>query len=216
MIDSEPNYSKYSLEELKCALSSLDETRFPERGSLLRKLISDYSERLQSEWENEILQAKEYLKTDSVDERTLLITNNSSGKKTALFISNLLLLLFIIFTFSKEPSWVGGFLLVVMSFSLVSFFELVAGQLKVSFDKKCLVVAPIGFKLFRREKIISLSNLIKLEQKTITKYYRGVALNSYYLQANFKNGFTECLIQLTSEKEGALIVETINSILAAE
>lgn len=216
MIDSEPDYSKYSLEELKCALSSLDETRLPERGSLLRKLISDYSERLQSEWENEILQAKEFLKTDSEEERTLLITNNSSGTKTTLFISNLLLLLFILFTFSKEPSWVGGTLLVVMSFLLVSLFELVAGQLKVSLDKKCLVVAPIGFKLFRRKKIISLSNSIKLEQKTITKYYRGVAINSYYLQANFKNETTEHLILLTSEKEGLLIVETINSILAAE
>ena len=78
MIDEEPRYSEYSLDELKCALRNLDEERFPERDAQLRSLVSEESRILNNERGNQIAKARDFLEKSLDGENTLLFINSSS------------------------------------------------------------------------------------------------------------------------------------------
>jgi hypothetical protein len=216
MIDKEPRYSQYSLDELKCALSSLDEERFPERSTQLRSLISEQPRILNNERESQIAKARDFLEKDLDGENTLLITNSSSGSKTALLVANIFVTLLLIFGFLNEPEWLSGVILVVMLVAVIWLFEHVTGQLKVSFDREYLNITHLGLKFLRRNKKIPLSNITRILQETKTTSARGFPVNTYLLQAQLNNGNVQHLTVLKTEQEGLLIAEKINRVISRD
>jgi hypothetical protein len=216
MIDEEPRYSEYSLDELKCALRSLDEERFPKRGTQLRNLISEQSRILNNQRESQIAKARNFLEKDLDGENTLLITNSSSGSKTALLVANIFITLLLIFGFLNEPTWLAGLILVVMLLVVIGLFEHVTGQLKVSVDREYLNITHLGLTFLRRNKKIPLSKITRISQETKTTSARGFPVNTYLLQAQLNNGSVQRLTVLKTEQESLLIAEKINRVISRD
>lgn len=214
MINREPNYLEYSLDELKCALIGLDEERFPERSALIRNLISEQGKRLKNERENEIIRTLEFLEKDLDGEHTIFTTSSSSGSKTVTLVANLFLTLFFIFYFLIEPTWLLGLTIAFFILMVVGLFELVTGQVKVSLDKEYLNITQLGLKLIRRSKKIPLNDIISVSLNTTTISAKGFPVNTYSLQAQLKNGSVQTLTVLKTEQEGLLIAEQINSVIS--
>lgn len=214
MLQEEPNYSEYDLEDLKCALSGLDEERFPERGALLRGLISEQLQRLDTERQVKQSNAREFLEKAVDGQHTLLTTNSGSVSKTVLFSGNLLLVVLLIFIFTDEPSWSSGGTLALLLLTLAALFEQASGQLKVSFDKNNLTITQLGFKFLRRNKTIPLADIKVISLQTIKVYSKGFPVHTYILQAQLNNGFAQRLTVVKSEQEGLEVADQINSVIS--
>jgi hypothetical protein len=214
MLQEEPNYSGYDLEDLKCALSGLDEERFPERGALLRGLISEQLQRLDTERQVKQSNAREFLEKAVDGQHTLLTTNSGSVSKTVLFSGNLLLVVLLIFIFTDEPSWSSGGTLALLLLTLAALFEQASGQLKVSFDKNNLTITQLGFKFLRRNKTIPLADIKVISLQTIKVYSKGFPVHTYILQAQLNNGFAQRLTVVKSEQEGLEVADQINSVIS--
>ena len=214
MLQEEPNYSGCDLEDLKCALSGLDEERFPERGALLRGLISEQLQRLDTERQVKQSNAREFLEKAVDGQHTLLTTNSGSVSKTVLFSGNLLLVVLLIFIFTDEPSWSSGGTLALLLLTLAALFEQASGQLKVSFDKNNLTITQLGFKFLRRNKTIPLADIKVISLQTIKVYSKGFPVHTYILQAQLNNGFAQRLTVVKSEQEGLEVADQINSVIS--
>ena len=214
MLQEEPNYSEYDLEDLECALSGLDEERFPERGALLRGLISEQLQRLDTERQVKQSNAREFLEKALDGQHTLLTTNSGSVSKTVLFTGNLLLTVLLIFIFIDEPSWSSGGFTALLLLTLAALFEQASGQLKVSFDKNNLTITQLGFKFLRRNKTIPLTDINVISLQTIKVYSKGFPVHTYILQAKLHSGFAQRLTVVKSEQEGLEIADQINSVIS--
>lgn len=214
MLQEEPNYSEYDLEDLKCALSGLDEERFPERGALLRGLISEQLQRLDTERQVKQSNAREFLEKALDGQHTLLTTNSGSVSKTVLFSGNLLLTVLLIFIFIDEPSWSSGGCIALLLLILAALFEQASGQLKVSFDKNNLTITQLGFRFLRRNKTIPLTDIKAISLQTIKVYNKGFPVHTYILQAQLNSGFAQRLTVVKSEQEGLDVADQINSVIS--
>lgn len=213
MINKEPDYSGYSIDDLKCALSSIDEAKYPERANHLKDLIAKHQTLLSKEKERKIKRAKEHLQKSGEVEYELLKTNSFSGSKVALFVGNLIVTLAIVFHFFKEPTIARGVASISMILLVVGLLELAISQLKVSLDNRNLYITQLGFKLFRRNKTIPLSIIKSISQKTTSTTAKGIQVKTYFLQALLKNGDTQHLTSVKTEEEGLRIADIINRVI---
>ncbi|WP_395338931.1 hypothetical protein PN836_013105 [Ningiella sp. W23] len=208
-----PDYSRYNLEELRCALASIDQQRYPERVASLNQHI-EAKTRIEKSALNEHYRQLAKQLEKSRNEPVILHTVNMRNIKhvfafICVFSSMCLAAMHSYYYSSAFSFFFSIFFLVLVILSAEKLFK--TAELLVI--DNALIKKYGKFQLFLRDKRFELAGAQEAFLQRVSRHTRGITVKLFVVKLRYGNKTTRKVIEVKDEACGNSLVATLNEAL---